>query len=141
MAILHIYLILYAVFGYLGDGGGRLGQIIRHVPALALIQTLELTDSYVVALEYAGDAYALLCELLYELAIYGILYLFHTHGEHLRDENVFVAVYGKAGQPVRLAEYQAAAVTVGRAHYGPSVCEGVLYPAGKELISEGLVCV
>ena len=141
MPVLHIYLVLYAVFGYPGDRGGRLGQIISQVPALASIQALELTDSCVVALEYAGDAYAFLCELLYELAIYYILYLLHTHGEHLRDENAFVAVYGKAGQPVRLAEYQAAAVIVGRAHYGPSICEGVLYPAGKELISEGLVCV
>ena len=141
LPVLHIYLVLYAVFGYPGDRGGRLGQIISQVPALASIQTLELTDSYVVALEYAGNVYAFLCELLYELAVYGILYPFHTYGENLRDEDVFIAVYGKAGQPVRLAEYQAAAVIVSRAHYGPSVCEGVLYPAGKELISEGLVCV
>lgn len=102
LPVLHIYLVLYAVFGYPGDRGGRLGQIISQVPALASIQTLELTDSYVVALEYAGNVYAFLCELLYELAVYGILYPFHTYGEHLRDEDVFVAVYGKAGQPLRL---------------------------------------
>ena len=56
LPVLHIYLVLYAVFGYPGDRGGRLGLIISQVPALAPIQTLELTDSYVVALEYAGEA-------------------------------------------------------------------------------------
>ena len=69
------------------------------------------------------------------------LVLLHAERQNLHREEVVILVHNQRGQPVRLAEYQAAAVIVSRAHYGPSVCEGVLYPAGKELISEGLVCV
>ena len=127
LAVFHVYLIGDPVFADLRQGRIRDRQARQGIPALALLQPLQLPDGQVVALIEPADALPVLLQHLRQKGKQQIFDPLDPHGESLRHQKVGKAVHRQAGEAVRLTENEAAAVRL-PVHDSLAVVPGVLDP-------------
>ena len=140
LAVLHVHLVIDAVFADLHQGALRRGEPGQGIPALALLQPLQLPDGHVVALEEAADLLPVLPQNLHQEGEKQIFDALDPHREGLRHQNIAKAIHRQAGEAVRLPEDQPAAVRL-PVHHRLAVAPGVLDAPPPEGRVEAVVCV
>ena len=99
LAVLHIHDVADAVFR---DGDLRFKRLSQE--ALEALQTFLFADFGIRSFIDASDLYAVLCQDFCQGLQYDPLDLFHSQSQGLGHQDVFVLVYGKTRQEIRLAE-------------------------------------
>ena len=119
-----IHVVADAVFRDLRMSGKLGRKSASRIEALALFQSLALSQSGLVSLIERTDRLTVLAQQPHERIEEHLLALLHAEREHLRHENVREAIHREPGEHVRLAEDQPAA-TVVRAHDLPAVVQRI----------------